>query len=182
MAVRRRLFVKCAGGDFRGKIAIEHFLDVLADMQRIEHLHVRKAVEKDDALDQLVGMLHLFDGFLAPLFGEGLVAPIVEQAVMQPILIDGRQFMPQPLVEVIEDTGLASHLNAPGSNRMRGRQIANYSGCVRPRKPARRLAPSSVDNDQEWTAGSGPMRAGLTRSESDRRGNRSAPPRPARRP
>jgi hypothetical protein len=32
---------------------------------------------------------------------------------MQPILIDGRQFMPQRLVEVIEDTGLASHRYAP---------------------------------------------------------------------
>jgi hypothetical protein len=32
---------------------------------------------------------------------------------MQPVLINGGQFVPQRLVEVIEDTGLASHSSAP---------------------------------------------------------------------
>ena len=54
------------------QIAIEHFFHGLADMQRIEHLHVRKAVEEDDALDELIGVLHLLDRFLAPLLGEDL--------------------------------------------------------------------------------------------------------------
>src|SRR5262249_33249700 len=119
MAVRRRLLIERAGRDFGGEIAIKHLLDVLADMQRIEHLHIRKAVKKDDALDQLVGMLHLFDGLFAPLLGQRLVAPIVEQTVMQPVLIDGSQFVPQRLIEEIEDTGLASHLFAPRSNLIR---------------------------------------------------------------
>ena len=78
-------------------------------MQRIEHLHVRKTVKKDDAFDELIGVLHLLDGFLAPLFGERFVAPIVEQAIMQPILIDRGQFVPQRLVEKIDDTRLPSH-------------------------------------------------------------------------
>jgi len=49
--------------------------------------------------DQLVGVLHLLDRFLAPLLGERLVAPIVEQPVMQPVLVDRRQFVPQRLIE-----------------------------------------------------------------------------------
>jgi hypothetical protein len=32
---------------------------------------------------------------------------------MQPVLINSGQFVPQRLVEVIEDTGLASHNFAP---------------------------------------------------------------------
>jgi hypothetical protein len=32
---------------------------------------------------------------------------------MQPILIDRGQFVPQPLVEIVDDTGLASHNFAP---------------------------------------------------------------------
>jgi hypothetical protein len=34
---------------------------------------------------------------------------------MQPVLINGGQFVPQRLVEVIEDTGLTSHHFAPDS-------------------------------------------------------------------
>src|SRR5262249_53458773 len=49
------------------------------------------------------------DGFLAPFLGERPIAPIVQQPVMQPILIDGRELVPQPLVEVVDDTGIAFH-------------------------------------------------------------------------
>src|SRR4029077_15231551 len=56
-----------------------------------------------------IGVLHLLDGFLAPLLGERFVAPIVEQTIMQPILIDRGQLVPQRLVEIIDDTRLPSH-------------------------------------------------------------------------
>jgi hypothetical protein len=32
---------------------------------------------------------------------------------MQPVLVDGRQFMPERLVEVIDDAGLALHFLTP---------------------------------------------------------------------
>ena len=38
-----------------------------------------------------------------------LAAPIVEQAVMQPILVDGGQLVPQRLVEIFDDLGVALH-------------------------------------------------------------------------
>ena len=65
MAVRGGLLIERARRDFGGEIAVEDLLHVLADMQRIEHLHIGKSVKKDDAFDELIGMLHLLDGFFA---------------------------------------------------------------------------------------------------------------------
>jgi hypothetical protein len=78
-------------------------------VQRIQHLHVGEAVEEDDAFHQLVGVLHLLDRFLAPLLGEVLQAPVVQQAVVQPVLVDGRQFVSQGLVQEIDDLWIALH-------------------------------------------------------------------------
>jgi len=89
--------------------AVEQFLDILADVQRIEYLHVRKAVEKDDPVDQFVGVLHFLDRFLAPFPGEILQAPIVEQPVVQPVLVDRSQFVAERLVQEIDDLGVALH-------------------------------------------------------------------------
>src|SRR4029079_1567781 len=85
------------------------FLDVLADAQGIEHLHVGKAVEEQDAVGELVGVLHLLDGFLAPDLGHFQKAPIVQEPVMQPVLADGGEFAAQALVEIIDDFWVALH-------------------------------------------------------------------------
>jgi len=61
-------------------------------------LQVRETFEEDDTHDQLVSVLHFFDRFLSPLLGQILVTPIVEQPVVQPILVDRGQFMPQRLI------------------------------------------------------------------------------------
>ena len=78
-------------------------------MQGIEHLQVGEAVEEDDALDELVGVLHLLDQFLAPFLGQGLVAPVVEQPVMQPILVDRGELVPQASIEIFDDFCVALH-------------------------------------------------------------------------
>ena len=105
------------------EIAVEHLPHVLSDVKRIEHLQVGKAVEKDDALDDLVGVLHLLDRFLAPFLRQVAVAPIVQEPVMQPVLVDGRQLMPQAAVEIFNDSCIALHVPIlrgnpcdPGSN------------------------------------------------------------------
>jgi hypothetical protein len=54
-------------------------------------------------------VFHFLDRFLAPLLGQILVAPIVEQAVMQPILIYRRELVAQRFVEIVDDLGLAIH-------------------------------------------------------------------------
>ena len=80
MAIGRGFLIERARVVLGGEIAFEHFLHVLADAQRIEHLQVRKAVEKQDAVDELVRVLHFLDQFLAPFLGEILEAPMVEHA------------------------------------------------------------------------------------------------------
>ncbi len=91
------------------EIAFEDLLDVLADHERIELLHVGEAFEEDDAGHELVGVMHLLDGFLALLLGELGVAPVVEQAVVQPVLIDGGEFARQRLIEILDDCRIALH-------------------------------------------------------------------------
>jgi len=82
-------------------------------MQGIEHLHVRKAVKEDDPVNQLVGVLHLLDGFRAPFLGEVLDAPVVQQAVMQPVLVDRGQFVAERLVQVFNNFRFALHGATP---------------------------------------------------------------------
>jgi hypothetical protein len=58
-------------------------------------------------------VLHLLNGFLAPLLGEVLEAPVVEQTIVQPILVDGRELMPQTAVEILDDFRVALHVRNP---------------------------------------------------------------------
>ena len=45
------------------EVAVEHLAGVFTDQQLSQILQIGQAFEKEDALDQLVGMLHLVDGF-----------------------------------------------------------------------------------------------------------------------
>lgn len=47
------------------QIALKHLFQALADHQRSDVLEVRMILEEQDAVDQLVGVLHLLDRFLA---------------------------------------------------------------------------------------------------------------------
>src|SRR5687767_1581448 len=53
--------------------------------------------------------MHLLDRFLALLLGEPGEAPIVEHAVVQPVLVDGAELVLEGLVEDIDDVFLALH-------------------------------------------------------------------------
>ena len=66
-------------------------------------LQVWMAFEENDALDQLVGVVHLFDGLGTFLVGELGVAPVVQDAEMHPILVDGAEFEEQCLVKPLDD-------------------------------------------------------------------------------
>ena len=109
MAEGRRLLIERARADFGGQVTFEDLLDCLADMQRVEHLHVGETVEEDDTLHELVSMHHLFDRFLAPFLGEIEIAPVFQHPVMDPILVYGGHFRPQSLVEIFDDFGVALH-------------------------------------------------------------------------
>src|SRR5262249_47583550 len=116
MAMRRGLLVERARRHLRGKIAVEHLSDVLPDAKRIDYLHVGKTVEEDDALHDLVRMLHLLDRLLAPFLGQPPGPPIVLQPVVQPVLVDGGKLVPQTTVEIFDDSCVALH-GAPQSGR-----------------------------------------------------------------
>src|SRR5918997_5772386 len=120
VAIGGRFAVEVAGLVFRREVRFEDFLDVLADAQGIEHLEVGEAFQKDDALDEAVRVVHLLDGFLAPGLGEALVAPIIQEPVMQPVLVDRRQLAAQAAIEILDNLRIALHPNslvhpAPGA-------------------------------------------------------------------
>ncbi len=70
-------------------------------------------VEENDAVDQAIRVLHLFDRFFALFLGELLETPVIEKTIMQPILVDGAQFELQCLVETGDDVFVALHGAAP---------------------------------------------------------------------
>jgi hypothetical protein len=54
-------------------------------------------------------MLHFVDRFMAFIFGETCHAPVVEQAVVQPVLVDGRQLVAKRDIEMLDDLRIALH-------------------------------------------------------------------------
>jgi hypothetical protein len=78
-------------------------------VQGVENLHIREPIKKDDALDELVGVFHFLDRFLAPLLCQVLVAPVFEQPIVEPLLVDRGQFVPKRLVEKLDDFCVTLH-------------------------------------------------------------------------
>ena len=104
------LQVKGARGEFRIQVHLDDFLHGFANRQRVQLLHVGKAVEEQDAGGELVGVGHFLNGFFPPFLRQALVAPVVEDAVMQPILVDGGQLAAQATVEKFNHSGVAAHV------------------------------------------------------------------------
>src|SRR5215207_6899202 len=109
LAVRRRLLVKRARAQFRLQVTVEYLLHRLAAMQRVEHLHIGKALEEDDAHREAIGVAHFLDRLLAPFFRQRLEAPVVQQTVMDPVLTDGGQLAPEPPIQILDDLRIALH-------------------------------------------------------------------------
>src|SRR4051794_21447180 len=112
IAIRRRLQIKPTRFNFGGKIAAQNLFDVLAHPEGIEHLHVRETVQEEDAIDKAIGVLHFLDRFLAPFLGEILVTPVIEDAIMQPILIDGCEFAAQSAIEIFDNLCVSAHVRS----------------------------------------------------------------------
>src|SRR5882672_4248640 len=67
------------------------------------------AVEVQDALHQRVRVLHLVERLLADLVPEPLVAPVLTEAGVQPVLVDGRELAGEDVVQERDDLGIAFH-------------------------------------------------------------------------
>ena len=103
------LLVRGPGLMLAGKVGFENFLDILADAQRRDGLKVGMAFQKDDPLDELVGVVHFLDRLGAFLLGQLRIAPVVEKPVVQPVLVDRSEFEKQRLVKPLDDPFFAFH-------------------------------------------------------------------------
>src|SRR3569623_1867829 len=109
VTVEGGLLIKVARAMLCSEVALHDLLDVLTDAQRVEHLHVREAIKEQDAVGEAIGVMHFLDRFLAPLLGQFLQAPMVQKAEMNPILVDGREFAPQSLVQIVDNLRITLH-------------------------------------------------------------------------
>ena len=98
---------------FQRQVAGEHFARRFADAQLAQRLEVRQALEEENALRQLVGMLHLVDGLVVFVLGEFLQAPVLQHLGVQEVLVDRDELVVERLVEVVDDLGVALHGPAP---------------------------------------------------------------------
>ncbi len=94
---------------FDTQVALEHLPSVLTDLQLAQILDVRQAFKKQNALDQLVSMLHLVNGFSVLVLAELVQTPIFIHARMQKVLIDRDQLIGKDLVEMLDDCNVAFH-------------------------------------------------------------------------
>ena len=77
-------------------------LHVTADVE-FQVLHLGGGVEEQDALDQLLGVLHLVDRLLLDVVAERVVAPLVAHLRVQEVLVDGRELLTQRHVQLGND-------------------------------------------------------------------------------
>ena len=126
--------------------------DGLTDHHRAEALQVRHAFEIEDALDQLVGILHLADRLVAVVLAEAFVAPVVAHLGVDEVLVDGRELGGENLVEQLDDRLVAAHgrtSSAPVPTCGRAQATATAAGagamCSRTRLFELAVATTAVD-------------------------------------
>ncbi len=95
------------------QIAFEHLLHAFPDHQFVEILQIGQAVEEQNALDQLVGMLHLVDRLAVFVGAELGDAPMPQRAGMQEILIDRGKLVFQHRIQMLQDGRIATHGRPP---------------------------------------------------------------------
>ena len=111
---------------------------------------------------KLVGVLHLFDQFLAPSLGEVLVAPVIQNAIVQPVLVDCREFVLQRSIEIIDNLVVTPHCLTPRvpskrrslPHKRRLRLTLDSSGGSG-RAPLRKTLPQRPSCDETRTASAG---------------------------
>jgi hypothetical protein len=79
---------------------------VLTDLDRIEPLDVRVAVEHEDAVDQAVRVLHLVDGEAVEDLAEPWQPPVVEHPGVEEVGVRDRQLERERLVQELHDAGV----------------------------------------------------------------------------
>src|SRR5689334_20272617 len=91
------------------EVGLQRFERIFPDQQLAQVLEVRQPLEKENALDQSVGVLHLVDRFFFLVLFQLVQPPIAEHAGVQEVLIDGSELVEQHLVQVLHHLGVALH-------------------------------------------------------------------------
>src|SRR5262249_13404349 len=97
---------------------------------------VGDALQEEDALGQVAGVLHLADGFLVILLRETVVSPVLAHLGVQEVLVDADELAGEHVVQRLDD--LLAPLHAPSegarlAQRPRGNQ-AGWPGGLRARR------------------------------------------------
>src|SRR5579863_9050098 len=82
-----------------GGVVSEDLDHGLPDRKLAQLLQIGQAIEKEDALHELVGVLHLVDRLLVNLLAEVLVTPVQAHLGVEEVLTDGGQLAGQDFVE-----------------------------------------------------------------------------------
>jgi hypothetical protein len=106
-------------------IGPQNFLDSFSDRDLIHPLHVGQTIKKQDALDQLVRVLHLLNR-LGVFLLSNFVTPQCSNTGHEKILIDGGQFIGELGVQVFNDFGSQHRHRLPD----RSVDLARYPPCV----------------------------------------------------
>ena len=85
--------------------------NIFADAHRVESLHVRDAFEKENPLDEGVGVPHFLDRLLMTLRGQLRVSPVLAHLSVDEELVDRGQFGAERLVQDGDDFGFSFHSN-----------------------------------------------------------------------
>jgi hypothetical protein len=89
----------------QGQIVLELFRHRCPDADHIVAGDFGDAFEKQNAIDQLLGVLHLAHGFLVVLLGQLEKAPVLAHLGLAEILIDGRELGGEHLVQKLHYRG-----------------------------------------------------------------------------
>ena len=91
------------------EVVFELRLDVRPNLDGSDVGHVRRAIQKQDAVHQLFGVGHLGNGFLAVVFRQAQVAPVLAHFRVEKVLIDGGQLRLQHFVQKLQDLVVSAH-------------------------------------------------------------------------
>ena len=97
------------GVQLERQIAFQLGLHVGADLDGADVGHIRRAIEKQDAVHQFFGVGHLGNGFLAVEVGQPQIAPILAHLGVQKVLVDGRQLSLENVIEMLDDLFVSAH-------------------------------------------------------------------------
>src|ERR1700722_8342065 len=85
----------------------------LSDLHRSQPLQVGVALQVQDPLDELVGILHLADRLVTEPLTQALVSPVVEHLCIQEVLVDRGELCREHLIEQFDDALVTVHRCSP---------------------------------------------------------------------